>query len=122
MQGLNAAYVYSGGAVINSGGNNITIPQQLQAPAGYGVASIAVISGGSGFIDTPIVTITNISASGSGATAVANVSGGVITGITVTCPGQGTILATPWAWPSSAAAAAEPSSTRPCWRRIWVAA
>jgi autotransporter-associated beta strand protein len=47
-----------------------------------------VSSGGSGYIDTPVVTITNISASGSGATAVANVSGGAITSITVTSPGH----------------------------------
>jgi autotransporter-associated beta strand protein len=87
--GLNGAYVYGGGAMINDGGFAITIPQPLLAPAGSGVVSIPVTSGGSGYIDTPVVTITNISATGSGATAVANVSGGAIVSITVTCPGSG---------------------------------
>jgi len=86
--GLDGAYIYSGGATIDDGGLSVTIPQALLAPAGYGVVSIPVSNGGSGYIDTPVVTITNISASGSGATAVANVSGGVITSITVTSPGH----------------------------------
>ena len=89
MSGLSGAYVYSGGAVIDDGGNVVTMTQPLLAPAGYGVVSIPVSSGGSGYIDTPVVTITNISASGSGATAVAHVSGGAITSITVTSPGHG---------------------------------
>jgi autotransporter-associated beta strand protein len=88
VSGLTAAYVYGGNAVIDSGGYSITIPQALQAPAGYGVVSVPINNGGSGYLDTPLVVITNISASGSGATAVANVSGGVITGITITSPGH----------------------------------
>jgi autotransporter-associated beta strand protein len=89
MSGLTGAYVYSGGAVINDGGNAVTIAQPLLVPSGYGVVSIPVSNGGSGYIAAPVVTITNISASGSGATAVANVSGGTITSITVTSHGQG---------------------------------
>ncbi len=89
VSGLTAAYIYTNGAVIDSGGYNITIPQTLLPPTGYGVQSITVATGGAGYIETPIVIITNISASGSGATAVANISGGVVTSITVTCPGQG---------------------------------
>jgi autotransporter-associated beta strand protein len=88
VSGLTGVYLYSGGAVIDSGGYNITVAQTLQAPTSYGVTSIAVLNGGSGYIETPAVMITNISASGSGAMAVATVSGGVVTGITVTCPGQ----------------------------------
>jgi len=86
---LTAAYVYSGGAVIDSGGFNIAIPQLLLQPSAYGFSTITLGSGGSGYIDTPIVTITNISTGGSGATAIATVSGGVVTGITVTSPGSG---------------------------------
>ena len=89
MGGLNGAYIYSGGALIDDGGYAVTIPQPLLAPAGYGVVSIPVTSGGSGYLDTPVVAITNITASGSGATAVANVSGGTIVSITITCPGSG---------------------------------
>ena len=89
VSGLNAVCIYSGGATIDDGGFAITIPQALLAPAGYGVVTIPVSNGGSGYIDTPVVTITNISATGSGVTAVAHVSGGTITSITVTCRGTG---------------------------------
>jgi len=87
VSGLTAAYIYSGG-IIDDGGFTITVPQALLAPAGYGVASVPLTSGGSGYVDMPIVTITNITGTGSGATAVANVSGGVITSITITSPGH----------------------------------
>jgi autotransporter-associated beta strand protein len=85
MQGLNNAYVYSGGAVIDSAGNQITIAQNLIAPTGQGVTSIAVASGGSGYTVAPIVQLSG--GGGVGATAVAQMSGGVITGIIVTNPG-----------------------------------
>ena len=55
---MTAANVYSGGAVIDDGGFAITIPQLLLAPAGNGVTSIPVLTGGAGYIDTPLVTIT----------------------------------------------------------------
>jgi autotransporter-associated beta strand protein len=87
MTNLTAANVYSNGAIIDDGGNTITIMQPLVVPTGYGVASIPVTSGGAGYIDTPVVIVSN-SATGSGATAVANVSGGVVTSVTVTCPGR----------------------------------
>lgn len=85
LAGLNAAYVYSGGATIDDGGFAITVAQPLLAPTGDGVVSISVDNGGSGYVDTPIVTISG--GGGSGATAVATVAGGVVTGFTVTCPG-----------------------------------
>lgn len=81
------AYVYNGGAVIDDGGFAITIAQPLLAPSGSGVSSIAVTSGGAGYIDTPLVTLAG--GSGTGASAVANVSGGVVTGLTITNPGSG---------------------------------
>jgi autotransporter-associated beta strand protein len=87
MQGLTAATVYSGGAVIDDGGNAITIAQPLLAPTGSGVSSIPVTVGGVGYLDTPIVTISG--GGGVGATAVANVFGGSVTGITITSPGTG---------------------------------
>jgi autotransporter-associated beta strand protein len=89
INGLSAAYVYGGGAVIDDGGYTVSASQPLLAPTGYGVVSIPVSNGGTGYIAPPVVTLTNISASGSGATAVANVSGGTITSITVTSPGRG---------------------------------
>jgi len=87
MQGLPAAYIYGGGAVIDDSGNNLTISQPLLAPQGYGVSSISLTSGGSGYIDTPIVSISG--GTGSNASAVAAVSGGAMTGIIITSPGTG---------------------------------
>jgi autotransporter-associated beta strand protein len=87
MANLNNAYVYSGGAVIDDGGNAITIAQPLLTPTGNGVSSIAVATGGSGYLNQPVVTITG--GGGFGAAAVANVSGGAVTSITVVNPGTG---------------------------------
>lgn len=94
MQGLSAATVYAGGAVIDSTNFNVTINQPLRAPTGYGVASIAVTSGGTGYIGTPAVQIAG--GSGTNATAVAEVdledgspTKGKVTGIRITSPGTG---------------------------------
>jgi autotransporter-associated beta strand protein len=89
MPNLNSAYVYSGGAIIDENGNDITIGQPLLAPSGLGISSIPLTSHGSGYIDTPIVTITG--GSGSGATAVAqiNPATGAVTNIWITNPGNG---------------------------------
>jgi fibronectin-binding autotransporter adhesin len=86
MTGLTAAYVYSGGAKIDDGGNTITIGQALIAPVGGGVSIPTVFSvTSSGYITAPAVTI---SGEGTGATAVATIdSSGQITAITVTNPG-----------------------------------
>lgn len=86
LQGLNAAYIYSGGAAINTNGKNITVAQNLLAPTGNGVSSITLT--GTGYSGAPYVAITG--GGGTGATAVANIDGsGNITGITVTNPGVG---------------------------------
>ena len=87
ITGLTSATIYSGGAIIDDGGNTITIAQPLLAPTGNGVSSIPVTTNGAGYLDTPMVTITG--GGGVGATAVANVSGGSVTGITITSPGTG---------------------------------
>jgi len=85
--GLNGATIYGGGAVIDDGGFAITSTQPLLAPAGDGVSSIPVATGGTGYLSTPIVTISG--GGGAGATAVATMAGGVVTGITITSPGTG---------------------------------
>ena len=53
------------------------------------VKAINITNGGSGYTSTPTVAITNTSGStGSGATATANVEGGVVTSITITNKGS----------------------------------
>ena len=98
--GVLSAYVngafgtFSGGAVINSNGFNITIPIALQAPTGDGLSSVAVTSAGSGYVGAPYVEITG--GGGGGATASATVdldpaspTYGQVLGILVTNPGVG---------------------------------
>jgi autotransporter-associated beta strand protein len=92
IQGLSAVYVYNGGAFIDDGGNAVTINQPLLAPAGYGVASIAVTNGGSGYLDTPIVTLTGGSGSGAAAVAQINPVTGTVTNLWITSPGNGYAL------------------------------
>ena len=81
------AYVHSNGGTIDNGGFANTVAQPLLAAAGTGLNSIAVSSGGAGYVDTPIVVLTG--GSGVGAQAVADVSGGVVTGFTITNRGSG---------------------------------
>jgi fibronectin-binding autotransporter adhesin len=86
--GLTNAYVHGGGGTIDNNSVNITIGQALLAPTGNGASAIGLaITGGSGYIDTPVVVVSG--GGGTGATAVASVSGGVVTGITITNPGVG---------------------------------
>ncbi len=94
LQGLTAATVYPGGAVIDSSNITITVNQPLLAPTGFGLASIPVALGGAGYIGPPVVMISG--GSGTGATAIASVdvnaaspTYGQVTGITVTSPGTG---------------------------------
>ncbi|MGN6370263.1 MAG: autotransporter-associated beta strand repeat-containing protein, partial [Phycisphaerae bacterium] len=88
MSGLTNAYVYSGGGTIDDGGFNITIGQALLAPTGSGVSNVGLTVSGTGFIDTPVITVTG--GGGTGATAVASIdSNGNLTGITITNPGTG---------------------------------
>lgn len=87
ISGLNNAFVYNGGATIDDSGFAVTLPQPLLAPNGFGVSTIQVTASGSGYIDTPIVTITG--GTGSNAMATATVANGAVTAVTVTCPGSG---------------------------------
>ena len=88
-----SAYVYGGGATIDTQTNAVTISQALLAPAGSGVATIPVSSAGSGYLGAPYVAL---SGNGTGATAVANMVDDAtgngtykIGSITITCPGRG---------------------------------
>jgi autotransporter-associated beta strand protein len=86
LSGVGTAKVYAGGAIIDSGTNNITVSQNLSSAVGSGGLNGApvVSSGGTGYISPPIVFIAG---SGYGATAVATVSNGAVTGVTITNPG-----------------------------------
>jgi hypothetical protein len=92
ISGLDGAYIYSGGTTIDSNGFDVTVTQALNAPTDSGVSSIAVTAPGSGFIGTPIVSITGgtVAAGGSPATGVATIdpNTGQVTGITITNPGS----------------------------------
>ena len=87
LTGLTSAVVYSGGANIDTNGIATTIGQALIVPAGNGLTTIPVGTGGSGYAGEPIVQITG--GGGTGATARAIISGGAITGFTITSPGTG---------------------------------
>lgn len=52
-----------------------------------GIATISVVAAGSGFTSTPVVTFTG--GGGSGATAVATLSGGGVSSVTITASGSG---------------------------------
>ena len=88
------AFLHSGGLTVDTNNFNSTITAALLAPAGEGVASIAVTDGGGGYLAPPVIKITG--GTGAGATAVANMvddgSGNgtfKIDSITITNPGTG---------------------------------
>ncbi|MEI6636349.1 MAG: autotransporter-associated beta strand repeat-containing protein, partial [Planctomycetota bacterium] len=89
MQGLETAQINALGATIDSQGFDITIAQNLSAPTGSGLTSIALTGSGSGYIGAPRVQLSG--GGGSGATAVAefDYTTGQVTGITITSPGSG---------------------------------
>ena len=81
---------YAGGAVIDTAERSVTVSAPLQAPAGNGVATIALAYPGAGYIGEPYVSISG--GGGDGATAVANLADDgngpyKVASITVTAPG-----------------------------------
>ncbi|MBW8782406.1 MAG: autotransporter-associated beta strand repeat-containing protein [Verrucomicrobia bacterium] len=82
-----AVNVFANGGTINNNGVAITIPVALVAASGSGVSSVAITSGGSGYLGAPAITFSG--GGGTGAAGYATVSGGVITGIVITNPGTG---------------------------------
>jgi autotransporter-associated beta strand protein len=90
MEGLDNAYIYSEGAIIDTNGKDATIAQNLQSPSGFGIKRIDVGgAGGSGYIGAPVVSIESITGTGSGATAVAVMNGDKIDHFVITNPGIG---------------------------------
>jgi len=58
-------------------------------PASAIVQSVNVVSGGTGYTSAPTVTFTGGGPNAQGATAVATISNGAVTGVTITNPGSG---------------------------------
>lgn len=87
------------GALVNNGGTGYTTAPTVsanvggstwQAVVGGAVSAINLVSGGgSGFAVAPVVNIAPPAAPGVQATAVATMSGGSVTGFTITNPGAG---------------------------------
>ena len=74
-----------------SGGNsgnvgNITVNAAIDARTGV-LSKLALTNGGSGYLTAPVVTLSG--GGGTGATATAVISGGVVTGINITSAGYG---------------------------------
>ncbi|MBN2217329.1 MAG: autotransporter-associated beta strand repeat-containing protein [Pirellulales bacterium] len=74
------------GGAIDTDGYDVVISDPVQALTGWGVSDVEFTEG-EGYYGPPVVQITG--GNGRGATAVATVAGGVVTGITVTNPGTG---------------------------------
>ncbi|QJE95153.1 autotransporter-associated beta strand repeat-containing protein [Luteolibacter luteus] len=91
---LTGVRMFRGGVTIDTDGKAATFAAQIDGQSDNGIyfpgdsLSVPPLDGGSGYIGAPIVTISTDGA-GSGAMAVANVTNGVVTGITLTCPGTG---------------------------------
>jgi autotransporter-associated beta strand protein len=87
LTGNSGAYVYPGGAVIDDNGFNITIAQNLLAPAGNGVSGVPAFSPLGGYIGAPYVQISGGGGTGTTAVAVFDRASSNVTGIVVTSPG-----------------------------------
>ena len=75
-------------ATIDTNGNNDTINTALQAAIGMGVSVTGLTVSGSGYIGSPIVTVSGGGGTGATANAVID-SNGNLTGIVITNPGTG---------------------------------
>jgi autotransporter-associated beta strand protein len=82
-------YVYEEGAVIDTDGKDVTVTSVLATPGGQGVTGITLGSAGSGYTAPPVVVLSDSSATpGTGATAIAKVTGGGVQ-VVMTNPGVG---------------------------------
>jgi len=85
----NNAFIYSGGATIDTNGYSVSIPTALNAPTGNGLSAIALTGSGAGYIGEPYVQITGGGGGGATARATIDPSTGMVTGIVITNPGTG---------------------------------
>jgi len=89
----NNLIIYSGGATINTGTNNVSIVNPIKAPSASGVSGIALINGGTGYIGEPYVQLTGGDGFGATARAQINLAIGTVTNIIITSPGTGYTVA-----------------------------
>jgi hypothetical protein len=78
--------------VVSNAGYGFTSPPVVSFSGASGVSSVTVTAGGSLYVNPPTVSFTG--GTGSGATAIATVSGGVVTGVTITSRGSYTVAPT----------------------------
>jgi len=99
---ISGVYVYGNGGTIDNNGTAITIAAPLRAPAGNGVSGITSFTGGAGYLGAPFVAVVNGTGdtTGFGATAIAQIdsstggaTGGQITNVLITNPGNGYTVA-----------------------------
>jgi len=82
---INSLGQITGIAIVNPG-SGFTFPPVVSFTGGQGVFSISLTNGGTGYATAPTVTLTG--GGGTGATATATVSGGVVTAVTITNAGN----------------------------------
>lgn len=88
------AYVYSGNAIFDTAGRNITVAAPLLAPTGEGVSGLTISGSGSGYFGAPYVEITGGGGIGATGYAVVDLEAssptyGQVTSVVLTNPGIG---------------------------------
>lgn len=73
----------------NTSSQAIGVAVMAGAPQDFSVTEIVVVDAGGGYVSPPTVTVSPPQGGGATATAVATVSGGVVTAITLTGGGSG---------------------------------
>ena len=111
---LNTVNVYNGGVTLDSQSYSATVPASLQGLTGNGIypsgGVLSILShGGSSYLGAPLVTVSG--GSGSGAMAIANLTGGVVTGVTLTCPGTDYVVGDVVSFAFAGGGTASPAST-----------
>jgi autotransporter-associated beta strand protein len=81
--------LYEGGMNLRLSGTGVRATGVLRGPGGWGVASVTVTGGGSGYLAPPRVTVTGGSGSNAAAVAFIDHVTGAVTGAVVTCRGEG---------------------------------
>ncbi len=90
LSSVGAVKVYEGGLCLrHAGAGETQITGLLSSPGGWGVAGVAVGNGGSGFVAPPRVAFAGGGGSNASAVAFIDYATGSVTGVVVTCRGEG---------------------------------